>query len=52
MPASQAPQALHGLTVLERGWLSSNNVLIPDPAGATLVDSGHCVHAPQTLALV
>ena len=52
MPTSQAPQALHGLTVLERGWLSSNNVLIPDPAGATLVDSGHCVHAPQTLALV
>ncbi len=45
-------QALEGLTVLERGWLSSNNVLIPDPIGATLVDSGHCVHAPQTLALV
>ena len=52
MPASQTPQALHGLTVLERGWLSSNNVLIPDAPGATLVDSGHCVHAPQTLALV
>jgi glyoxylase-like metal-dependent hydrolase (beta-lactamase superfamily II) len=45
-------QALHGLTVLERGWLSSNNVLIPDATGATLVDSGHCVHAPQTVALV
>ncbi|HET7865457.1 MAG TPA: MBL fold metallo-hydrolase, partial [Burkholderiaceae bacterium] len=52
MPDSHPLQALHGLVVLERGWLSSNNVLIPDAAGATLVDSGHCVHAPQTLALV
>ncbi len=53
MPTHSHPlQALHGLTVLERGWLSSNNVLIPDATGATLVDSGHCVHAPQTLALV
>ena len=52
MPPSPAFQALHGLTVLERGWLSSNNVLIPDATGATLVDSGHCVHAPQTVALV
>lgn len=46
--------ALQGLTVLERGWMSSNNVLLHgEPGeGATLVDSGHCVHAPQTLALV
>ena len=46
--------ALHdGITVFERGWLSSNNVLLHDPAqGATLVDSGHTVHAGQTLALV
>lgn len=45
-----------GMTVLERGWLSSNNVLLFDPAdpvaAATLVDSGHCRHAAQTLALV
>jgi glyoxylase-like metal-dependent hydrolase (beta-lactamase superfamily II) len=48
------PQAatLAGLTVLERGWLSSNNILIHDAAGATLVDTGHCVHTAQTLALV
>ena len=52
MPPGPAFQALHGLTVLERGWLSSNNVLIPDATGATLVDSGHCVHTPQTVALV
>jgi glyoxylase-like metal-dependent hydrolase (beta-lactamase superfamily II) len=47
--------ALNGLTVLERGWLSSNNVLIhpaPGEDGAVLVDSGHVVHAEQTVALV
>jgi len=41
-----------GLHVLERGWLSSNNVLLDDGDGATLVDTGHSVHAEQTLALV
>ncbi len=46
---------LQGLTVLERGWLSSNNLLI-HPAtgdtGAVLVDTGHVNHAAQTVALV
>jgi glyoxylase-like metal-dependent hydrolase (beta-lactamase superfamily II) len=54
-PASNAaPAALRGVTVLERGWLSSNNVLLHGAPGegATLVDSGHCLHAAQTLALV
>jgi len=42
-----------GLTVFERGWLSSNNVLLCGDAGpATLVDSGYFIHADQTLALV
>ncbi len=41
-----------GLRVLERGWLSSNNILLEDGDGATLIDSGHCVHAAQTVALV
>ncbi len=41
-----------GLRVFERGWLSSNNILLDDGDGATLVDSGHCVHAPQTVALL
>jgi glyoxylase-like metal-dependent hydrolase (beta-lactamase superfamily II) len=41
-----------GLHVLERGWLSSNNVLLDSDDGATLVDSGHCVHAQQTVALL
>lgn len=46
---------LDGLTVLERGWLSSNNLVI-HPArgesGAVLVDTGHVNHAEQTVALV
>jgi glyoxylase-like metal-dependent hydrolase (beta-lactamase superfamily II) len=47
--------ALNGLTVLERGWLSSNNVVVhavADEPGAVLIDSGHVVHAEQTVALV
>jgi glyoxylase-like metal-dependent hydrolase (beta-lactamase superfamily II) len=45
--------SLHGLTVFERGWLSSNNVLIHGRgAGATLVDTSHSLHAGQTVALV
>ena len=46
---------LAGLTVLQRGWLSSNNVLIhpaPGEAGAVLVDASHANHAEQTCALV
>ena len=53
-PSFAGPRALPGLTVLERGWLSSNNVVLHGGPGegATLVDSGHCVHAGQTLALL
>lgn len=40
------------IVVLERGWLSSNNVLLLDPDTATLIDSGYVAHAPQTVALV
>ena len=40
------------ITVFERGWLSSNNVLFSGPEGATLVDTGYCSHAAQTAALV
>jgi glyoxylase-like metal-dependent hydrolase (beta-lactamase superfamily II) len=54
MPESPSSPALTGLTVLERGWLSSNNILIhaADGSGATLVDTGHCVHAEQTVELL
>jgi glyoxylase-like metal-dependent hydrolase (beta-lactamase superfamily II) len=45
--------ALQGLTLLQRGWLSSNNVLLHGQGNAALlVDSGHVVHAAQTVALV
>ncbi|WP_322405281.1 MBL fold metallo-hydrolase [Massilia luteola] len=38
--------------VFERGWLSSNNILITGRDGATLVDTGYVTHAAQTLSLV
>lgn len=40
------------IQVLERGWLSSNNILLFEGDAATLVDSGYVAHAPQTLALI
>jgi glyoxylase-like metal-dependent hydrolase (beta-lactamase superfamily II) len=40
------------VTVFERGWLSSNNILIQGGDSAVLIDSGYCTHAEQTLALV
>ena len=41
------------LQVFERGWLSSNNVLLFDSEdAATLVDTGYVSHRAQTLALV
>jgi len=46
---------LSGLAVFERGWLSSNNVLVhaaPGEPGALLIDTSHVNHAAQTLALV
>ena len=41
-----------GVSVFERGWLSSNNVLLAGSDCTALVDSGYCSHAAQTLALV
>ena len=38
--------------MIERGWLSSNNILMIGPEDTALVDSGYLAHAPQTLALV
>ncbi len=40
------------IVVLERGWLSSNNVLLLGGEQNALVDSGYATHAEQTLALV
>jgi glyoxylase-like metal-dependent hydrolase (beta-lactamase superfamily II) len=41
-----------GITLLERGWLSSNNVVLHSADECVLVDSGYVGHAKQTLALV
>lgn len=40
------------IRVLERGWLSSNNILIHDEYGCALIDSGYVAHAAQTLQLL
>lgn len=40
------------LLVLERGWLSSNNIVCFDGDTATLVDAGYVGHAAQTVDLV
>ena len=40
------------MLVLERGWLSANNILFFDGDKATLVDSGYVTHAEQTVELV
>jgi glyoxylase-like metal-dependent hydrolase (beta-lactamase superfamily II) len=46
--------ALPGMTVLERGWLSANQVVFAAAGAvpATVVDTGFCRHSAQTLALV
>ena len=50
MPAStHLPQGVH---VFERGWLSSNSVLLQDAEQTVLVDSGYHTHAPLLLDLV
>lgn len=40
------------MRVLERGWLSANNILFLEGEQATLVDSGYVTHADQTVDLV
>lgn len=40
------------LLVIERGWLSANNILAFDGKRATLIDSGYVTHAEQTVALL
>ena len=50
MPGTAAlPESIR---VLERGWLSANNILLKGRDGAALVDSGYVTHAPQTIALI
>lgn len=40
------------IRVIERGWLSSNNILFLEGEQATLVDSGYVSQAAQTLKLL
>ena len=40
------------ITVLERGWLSANNILFIGQRDTALVDTGYCSHAAQTVSLV
>src|SRR5476649_167641 len=48
-PKAVLPDAIQ---VFERGWLSSNNVLLLGRDDTALIDTGYLSHAPQTLALV
>ena len=40
------------LHVLERGWLSSNNLLFSDDDGVTVVDTGYVTDSAETLRLI
>ena len=50
MPKTMTPPP--GVHFLERGWLSSNNILLVDQDQAVLIDTGYYSHAHQTLELV
>jgi glyoxylase-like metal-dependent hydrolase (beta-lactamase superfamily II) len=43
------PQSIQ---VIERGWLSANNIVLHAQDEAVVVDSGYVAHAPQTLDLL
>ncbi len=40
------------IRVLERGWLSSNNIVFLDDDGATVVDTGYVTHLDDTIRLI
>jgi glyoxylase-like metal-dependent hydrolase (beta-lactamase superfamily II) len=51
-PSIPEQLASAGVSVLERGWLSANNIVIQGDGPTALVDTGYWTHAEQTLALV
>ncbi|EJE51588.1 Zn-dependent hydrolase, glyoxylase [Acidovorax sp. CF316] len=51
-PASATPFLPPEIAVLERGWLSANNILFIGHHDTAVVDTGYCSHAEQTVALV
>lgn len=53
MPSSATHDLLPPeITVLERGWLSANNILFIGHHDTAIVDTGYCSHADQTVDLV
>ncbi len=46
------PLLAPGVSVIERGWLSANQVVCLGADDSAVVDSGYCTHAPQTVALI
>ena len=53
MPSSEPHDLLPPeITVLERGWLSANNILFIGQHDTAIVDTGYCSHADQTMELV
>lgn len=40
------------IRVIERGWLSSNNVMLFDDDGVSVVDTGYVTHGETTLRLI
>ena len=50
-PSTEAPTLPDDLVVLQRDWLSSNNLLCLGEQPA-IVDTGHVKHAAQTVRLV
>ena len=48
-PSTRLPP---GVTVLERGWLSSNNIVLVGARDVAVVDTGYCTHSDQTVELV
>jgi glyoxylase-like metal-dependent hydrolase (beta-lactamase superfamily II) len=53
MPSSSPHDLLPPeITVLERGWLSANNILFLGQRDTAIVDTGYCSHAGQTVELV
>ena len=47
-----SPHLPQGVQVFERGWLSSNSVLLQGSGQTVLVDSGYHTHAPLLLGLL
>ena len=45
----ELPEGVH---FFQRGWLSSNNILLTDEDQSVLIDTGYFTHAAQTLDLV